>query len=340
MKRYPFAVMTWLFPVSIIAAIAQPAVFGAEPVNPDASPGARALLGYLHEIGGEKILSGQHNYPGTISEFTEKVHEITGKYPAVWGQDFGFTADGQDGIVHRPAVMDEAVRQHELGSIITLMWHAVRPVDDEPSGWKTSVQAELTDEEWEQLVTPGTPLHERWLAQLDTVAAHLKRLRDEDIPVLWRPYHEMNGGWFWWGHKKGEDGYKALWRLMYDRFVNHHHLNNLLWVWNANGVQNNVGAFSEYFPGRDVVDVLAADIYRNDYRQSHHDDLLKLANGKPIALGECGRMPAPAVLDNQPRWTWFMTWTNFLTRENEPEAVIELYNDPRVVTRDELPWNR
>lgn len=62
----------------------------------------------------------------------------------------------------------------------------------------------------------------------------LKKFRDAGIPVLWRPYHEMNGMWFWYGNRPGEKGIQKLWKMMYDRYVNYHHLNNLIWVWNAN----------------------------------------------------------------------------------------------------------
>jgi len=91
-----------------------------DPVNPDASPEARELLRYLYKISGKKIISGQHNFPGMISQYSNHVKEMTGKYPALWGQDFGFTAEGQDGINNRQAVIDEAKRQWSEGSIITI----------------------------------------------------------------------------------------------------------------------------------------------------------------------------------------------------------------------------
>jgi mannan endo-1,4-beta-mannosidase len=216
------------------------------------------------------------------------------------------------------------------------MWHAVRPVDEETAGWKESVQNSLNGEQWQELITPGTPLHTRWLAQVDGIAAYLKQLQDAKIPVLWRPYHEMNGGWFWWGNKPGEKGYAALWRLMYQRLAEHHKLDNLLWVWNANAPNQWAGAYADFYPGAAYVDVLAVDIYGADWKQSHYDDLLKLAEGKPIALGEVGEMPTPAVLDKQPRWTWFMTWPNYLTEKNTPEVVKAIYDDPRTLTREEI----
>jgi mannan endo-1,4-beta-mannosidase len=84
------------------------------------------------------------------------------------------------------------------------------------------------------------------------------------------------------------------------------------------------------------VDVLAADIYGGNYKQSHHDDLLRLASGKPIALGEVGELPTPTDLNTQPRWTWFMTWPSHLEQNNKPEVVQALYNDARTLTRDEV----
>ena len=92
--------------------------------------------------------------------------------------------------------------------------------------------------------------------------------------------------------------------------------------------------YAGFYPGHDFVDILAADVYANDYRQSRHDELLDLAEGSPITLGEVGILPTRAILDSQPQWAWFMTWTTFLTRENEPEAVARLFADPRMLHRE------
>ena len=214
-----------------------------------------------------------------------------------------------------------------------MMWHAVRPIDNEPNGWKESVQNDLTGLEWEELVTPGSSLNKRWLAQLDVVAGYLKILRDNNIPVLWRPYHEMNGKWFWWGDKKGKQGYQALWHNMYGYFVNHHQLNNLIWVWNANALANpDIGDYYHYFPGLNEVDVLATDFYGGNYKNEDYTKLTELAAGKPVAIGECGDLPTPGILDQQPGWCWFMCWANFLKR-NKIEVILNLYNDPRVVSK-------
>jgi mannan endo-1,4-beta-mannosidase len=83
--------------------------------------------------------------------------------------------------------------------------------------------------------------------------------------------------------------------MMYDRFTNYHHLNNLIWVWGANGLRDipfdEAYAYEDYYPGPNYVDILGADIYHFDYEQDDYESLLKLANGKPIALTETGELP-------------------------------------------------
>ena len=303
-----------------------------EPANPAATPEARELLSRVQRTAGTYVWSGQHNTPRELSQYSDEAAELTGHYPAVWGQDFGFAADGDmDGVNYRQAVIDEAIDQHRAGSIVTLMWHAVRPTESEPVTFDGSICAgPLPQSDWDDLLTEGSDIHERWVAQVDTIAGFLTQLREARVPVLWRPYHEMNGSWFWWGGRDGDTGYAALYRQLYDRLVNVHHLDNLIWVWNTNAPRDDAAAYAGFYPGHDVVDVLAADVYANDYRQSHHDELVELADGRPIALGEVGVLPTPDILEQQPQWAWFMTWTNFLTRDNELADVRGLFDSERV----------
>ena len=209
-----------------------------------------------------------------------------------------------------------------------------------PFKWKENVQGKMTDEEWKELTTPGTRLNSRWMARVDTVAKYLNDLQTLGVPVLWRPYHESNGVWFWWGNKRGENGFAKLYRMMYDRFVNYHKLNNLIWVWNTNAprqlINDEAYVYEDYFPGLDYVDVLATDVYHHDYRQSHHDDLVRLGQGKIIALGEVGEVPTPEILDHQPMWAWFMIWANFVNMRNTPEQMRDLYTYPRILTHEDF----
>jgi len=280
-------------------------------------------------------MTGQHNTPREMSQYNDQAAEITGQYPAIWGQDFGFAVDGDmDGINFRQRIVEEAKRQYDAGSIVTLMWHAVRPTEEEPVTFEGSIcRGKLDDADWNDLITPGTETHARWVRQSDIIAELLAQLNDAGIPVLWRPYHEMNGAWFWWGARGGSDGYAALYRQMYDRFVNVHKLNNLIWVWNGSTPNSTILPYEDCYPGHDYVDVLAVDIYANEFHQETYDGLVALADGRPIALGEVGNAPTPELLERQPLWTWFMIWTNFLTNENSPEALTALFNGPRALNR-------
>ena len=136
---------------------------GPLPVTPDPSPGAQALLRYITELSGKKTLTGQHCAPLHGSTRLVVVERPTGEYPALFGQDFGFDGPGcWDGINFRQNIVDEAIRRHSEGFIITLMWHAVRPIEEEPVTFEDSIQGKLTEAEWRDLITPGTRTHERW----------------------------------------------------------------------------------------------------------------------------------------------------------------------------------
>jgi mannan endo-1,4-beta-mannosidase len=330
----------WLALVTFfVAAAANGAENAAKPVTPNASPEAVKLLDYIYSISGQHTLTGQHCVPLTGSLRLPMVYRATGKYPAVFGQDFGFSEPGTwDGINYRQQLVDEAIRRNAEGFIITIMWHAVRPIDDEPVTFHDSVQGKLTDDQWHDLITPGTEINERWKSQVDVIAWHLKQLRNAGVPVLWRPYHEMNGDFFWWGKKAGDDGYKKLYRMLYDRLVNFHKLNNLIWVYDANETRENVDPYEMYFPGQDVVDILATDIYNTGFAKEQYDQLLAVAGDKPIACGEVGAVPSAKILKEQPRWTWFMVWGEPGGGFRQGGGFREVYNSDEALTLDELPW--
>ena len=111
----------------------EPAPPPCVPVNPNATQEARDLLKKLCDVSGKGILTGQHNFPNHRTVDTERVHATTGKYPAIWGSDFGFTdGEDKDAITHRDLMIEEAKKQYAAGSIVYLCWHMLRPTEDEP----------------------------------------------------------------------------------------------------------------------------------------------------------------------------------------------------------------
>jgi mannan endo-1,4-beta-mannosidase len=306
-------------------------------VTPDASYEATELFIYLHQISGKKTLTGQHDQPIFGSAYYQRVYEVTGEHPAVKGMDFGFSEPNTlDGINFRQNLVDEAIKYWKDGTIITLMWHAVPPDMDEPVTFKADIQSHLTDKQWNELITPDSELNRRWQSQVDVIAFFLKQLRDAHVPVIWRPYHEMNGKWFWWGARPGEQGYQKLYKMLFERLVNYHKINNLIWVFNANEISGDwMAPYVDFYPGHEYVDILATDVYRNNYQLSDYDQLLELGEGKLIALGEVGKMPSAEILIQQPKWIWFMTWVDFVFLSNTNDELNAIYKAENTLTREE-----
>ena len=321
--------------IGSVASIAQ-----QKPINPNATPEARKLLKYLYKIQGKKTLSGMHNVLGKMSSSSDRVHDLTGKYPAIWGGDFGFADSTHDidNIKYRPLLVSEIIRQHQRGAIIVLSYHQANPVIGEPCSFEGGIISKLTDAQWQELLTPGTPLHQKWEAQMDLLAGYLQQLQAAHVPVIFRPYHEMNGSWFWWGARPGPQGYAALLNQLYTYYTEHHHLNNILWAWTPDKPTPSVETF---FPGLDKVDLLGTDIYpRKDstevYPQRWYNAMHTLAGGKPLALSENSALVSLPVLAQQP-YVWFMSWGEMLFKANSEEDIKRNYALPRVLGVEDVP---
>src|SRR5208283_458821 len=105
----------------------------ARPVTPQASPEAVALLQLLYDVSGKYLLTGQHNYPAVGARNSEFASKYIGKTPVIFGKDLGFAKEGDtDSYLARPDIVKEAIRQHQMGSLVALCWHAVPPTADEP----------------------------------------------------------------------------------------------------------------------------------------------------------------------------------------------------------------
>ncbi|MGU3390784.1 glycosyl hydrolase [Sphingomonas sp. M1A8_2b] len=296
--------------------------------NANASPAARHLYAYLWSQYGKTTLTGQQEQgsgPANPNGELDYLQRVAGKLPAILGLDY---IDPRD----NAAVNDRATAWARSGGIVTLCWHWGAP--DVGTGYENSKK----DFDVAAALKPGTPQNVAMLRQMAEIARLLTVLRDRGVPVLWRPFHEFSGDWFWWG-KHGPDAFKALWALMYDQFTRVHGLNNLIWVlgWAGQNVD------PAWYPGRAMVDVAGADIYAND-----HGNLAALfaqvkaivGETLPICLHENGPVPDPALLGPSADWLWFMTWhTRWLTGadQNTPDQLRRDFASKRYITKDELP---
>ena len=317
----------WVNPQPDVPYLPQPATRPADwivehdPVIPNASPEARALLKFLYQISGKHTLTGQHNYAAEQGYSTQLMTRLAHKTPVIYGTDWGFAARGdKDSAYVRQQTVATLIEQYRKGSIIAICWHEVRPTQDEPVTFRQSVRGKLTDQQFSDVITPGTQLYKHWCAQVDVIAGYMKELQDAHVPILFRPYHEMNGDWFWWGGRRGQRGTQQLYRQIFDRLVNYHHLTNLIWVWNCDRPAREDRQFVDYFPGGQYVDVLALDDYAV-FEQRYYDEMNALSDGKVLAIAETANPPTIDIYKTQPKWAYWMRWAINKPRATSGPAV-------------------
>ena len=127
-----------------------------------------------------------------------------------------------------------------------------------------------------------------------------------------------------------------IYRQLFDRLVNYHHLNNLIWVWSLDRPSTPERQFVDFFPGRDYFDIAALDVYHSDFSPVYYHDLLKLAAGKPITLAEVGPPPSAEVLNQQPQWTWWMLWAEMVGKGPvNNQAMRTLVDSPRSLSLED-----
>ena len=183
----------------------------------------------------------------------------------------------------------------------------------------------------------GTWENKVFTEDLKNAAAYLKLLRDADIPVLWRPFHEAAGGWFWWG--KDAASFKSLWIAMFNYFKTEG-LDNLIWVWTTEGDD------ADWYPGDQYVDIVGRDIYNKETADcvSEYTSIAENYGNKIVSLSECGTV---GLISEQwasgARWSWFMPWYDGTNEDGSPVVHADeawwkdAMSQEFVVSREDLP---
>jgi mannan endo-1,4-beta-mannosidase len=297
------------------------------PVDPLATPEARALLTRLARTYGRSTLTGVY----AVDDLAY-VRARAGVTPAILGGDLmDYSPSRRERGADPKGETERLLAAHRDGAILTVSWHWNAPTKlldrtdiDAATGkhvnkrWYKGFYTNATDFDLAAaLADPQGDDHRLLLRDIDAIADQLRKFETARVPVLWRPLHEAEGKWFWWG-AKGPDAYRQLWRLLHDRLTRHHRLHNLLWVYTA-------GPDPAWYPGDDVVDLVGLDLYPADISdpcaQAWRDALAQYDGRKMIALTEFGGVPdLTRARAHGVHWLYFNTWTKDLGPRRHTDA--------------------
>ncbi len=283
----------------------------------------KKIYEYLCSVEGTGCLSGQQESTWMDSPEYEMdyIFNASGKYPAIRGLDY--MNDDFEGVNER------AVDWWNKGGLVTICWHCG---SDFSGAWKESQETEIKD--WDKALTEGTDEYNALIKGMDKAADALNELKEKGVTVIWRPFHEADGGWFWWG-KGGSENFVKLWRIMYNHYTKERNLNNLIWV---QGFSHNGEKINKWYVGDGFCDIVGADSYDGGGQNELYKTVKNVhAKNKPICYHECGENPTAEQL-KETKWLWFMTWhTEYLTDNNSEKEIKDLYTSDYVITLDELP---
>jgi len=311
-------------------------------INKAATPEAKNLHGFLADHFSHRIISGQYG-----DEDIKWIKELTGKTPAIHGFDFMDYTPVRKANGAMPADTENAIDWvvNKKG-IVQFSWHWDAPADaydeayreecknvtgGDARWWKAFYSCASNFDLTDALNNPDGEKYKAILRDIDLIAIELGKLQAAGVPVLWRPLHEAAGKWFWWG-KQGPEPTKRLWKLLHERLVQTHGLNNLIWIWNDYGSEH--GNAMEWYPGNEYVDIIAYDYPRatswSEYQTNHG------TSNTIFGLAEVSNFPNLANFNNA-YWSFFIGWNGLIQNSNAKSFIKWTYNSNKVFTLENLP---
>lgn len=305
-------------------------ITNANLVNPAPSEEAKNLYQFFRDTYGKKVISGVM----TLNSFDETnwLKANTGKEPAIIGLDFMHSGRNYSWYDDQAPVKDAAAYWAKNG-IPVFVWHWRDPSKNTEEFYSKGTSFDIS-----KINDPGSAEYKAMIKDIDYVSGLLKVLQAQHVPVVWRPLHEAAGGWFWWG-AKGAAPCRKLYQVMYDRMVNFHKLDNLIWVWTR---EPNDDA---WYPGDEYVDLVGRDIYKEGDHTSQLSEFNNLnalyGTKKMVALTECGSIPdIDNLVKDKASWLWFMPWYGEYVKDskhNSLEIWKKTLQSTHVITLDEMP---
>jgi mannan endo-1,4-beta-mannosidase len=310
-----------------------PAPVPATLVDTQATFAARMLMKALVSDYGKYTWAGQHD-----SNEVGYIQGKTGRKPAMVEGDLIDYSPSRVQYGGMPVNYTEGyIALQNAGHVLGLCWHWNAPTNLVNAGdwlwWRGFYTQGTTFDVAAALANTNSIEYALLLRDIDAIAAQLKKISSNNIPVLWRPLHEASGGWFWWG-AKGSSPFKQLWRLLFNRLTTYHNLHNLIWVLTNED--------PDWYPGNDVVDIVGVDAYPSDPTDAlstNWENLKSQFDGvKLLTLSEFGGVPDMERMHVfGVWWSYFSPWTGeFIESAQMTNTLKRIYQSPEVITLDEL----
>ena len=247
--------------------------------DPKATDSAKALYAYLQGLTeSDQVLFGHQNDVSRSVSGKElgDVKDVTGSVSGIFGIDslglFGSEAGGTDAKTALENSIKYSKDAAKNGAIVTLSAHMpnftnakIKGNGDGPYDFFNCDFNESKDTSGDPLkkILPGGEKNEVYKAYLNTIAKYAKALQEDNIPVIFRPFHENTGSWFWWGSANTVESYKSLYAYTRD-YLESKGVHNMLYVYSPNGPLETEEDYMKAYPGDAYVDILAFDYY-NDF---------------------------------------------------------------------------
>ena len=325
-----------------------------------ANDNAKQLYKYLRLNYGVKTLSSVIADVSWNNREAENIFAATGKYPAINCYDFIHihVPDGNGWIDYSD--ITPVTTWSNAGGLVSLMWHFNVPYNEtttiQKNGSGGTVRPYETTFKAANALVSGTWENKWFYEQVDRVANVLLQLQNAGVAALWRPFHEAAGNatakngsgsaWFWWG-ADGADTFKALWQALFNR-LREKGVHNLIYVWTSQNNNGNSSAYNndaDWYPGDDLVDIIARDLYGYTAAQNEQEyrELTARYPHKMITLAECGNDSSTGASFSEvvafwnagARWSWFMPWYGSSTMPSDSWWA-NAFNQSFVITRDQV----
>ncbi len=246
----------------------------------DATASAGALYAYLIALknNGQVLFGHENDINKAVSATADEgdVKEVTGSLSGIYGLDSLSLTGAELGISDAEAAVAAAaansIAAAEQGAIVSLSAHMPNftssTITQRADGSYDFTKCDFTESKdlsnnCAEQILPGGDYNAQFNAYLDIIADYAKRLQAADVPILFRPFHENNGSWFWWGSGTSVESYKSMFRYA-EEYLQASGVHNMIYVYSPNGPFSSESRYMERYPGDEYIDILAFDYY-DDY---------------------------------------------------------------------------